>query len=128
MLDRIGLMNMAQQLAKHAAARQSVVARNIAHVDTPGYRRQDIAQFSESYRDDRQIAMRATRSGHVVHTQQEFATMFRVVESDTVAPNGNTVSLEDEILNSAEVKQQHDMAISIYQSGLGIIRASIGRR
>ncbi|NDR58536.1 FlgB family protein [Aliiruegeria sabulilitoris] len=128
MTTKIELLNMAQQLAQHAAARQSVVAENIANVDTPGYRQQDIPSFADSYNEfSGEGSMRATRPGHFGHSSQETAAKARIVESGVVAPNGNSVSLEDEILKSAEIQQQHDMAISIYRSGLGVIRASIGR-
>ncbi|RYH07492.1 FlgB family protein [Tropicimonas sp. IMCC6043] len=127
MLDRIGILQMARQLAEHSAARQSVVARNIAHADTPGYRQQDIPDFSEIYRSAG-TGMRATRSGHVNHTETGGRGKPFVVDGGPVAPNGNTVSLEDQILESAEIQQKHDMALAIYRSGLGVLRASLGRR
>lgn len=127
MLDRIGILQMARQLAEHSAARQSVVARNIAHADTPGYRQQDIPDFSEIYRSAG-TEMRATRSGHVNHAETGGRGKPFVVDGGTVAPNGNTVSLEDQILESAEIQQKHDMALAIYRSGLGVLRASLGRR
>ena len=44
------------------------------------------------------------------------------------SPNGNSVSLEAEMVKAVDVKQQHDMALSIYRSVSEIIRASLGRR
>ncbi|MFV0335150.1 MAG: FlgB family protein [Tropicimonas sp.] len=128
MFDKIELLNMAQRLAQHAAARQSVVARNIAQVDTPGYRQRDIASFADTYRAGEGDGLRATREGHLGTTESSAAPRPFLVEGGTIAPNGNNVSLEGEILKAAEIRQQHDMALSIYRSGLGVIRASLGRR
>ena len=43
------------------------------------------------------------------------------------APNGNTVSLETEMVRATEVRHQHEMALSVYQSALGVLRTSLGR-
>lgn len=129
MIGQIEILHMAQQLAEHAAARQSVVAKNIAHADTPGFRQQDVQSFSETYRNTDAVSdMRATRRGHFGKMEASAMPVAFEVEGGTVKPNGNNVSLENEILKSAEIKQQHDMALSIYRSGLGIVRASLGRR
>ena len=42
-------------------------------------------------------------------------------------PNGNSVSLETEMVDAVAAKRQSDRALAIYRSGLTILRASIGR-
>jgi flagellar basal-body rod protein FlgB len=44
------------------------------------------------------------------------------------SPNGNTVSLETEMVRAVEVKQQHDMALAVYRTVSDIVRTSLGRR
>ncbi|MDV7141388.1 FlgB family protein [Tropicimonas sp. TH_r6] len=128
MTDRIELLSMAQKLAEHAATRQSVVAKNIANVDTPGFKRLGLPSFAETYEaSGGSASMRATRPGHLGAMSDSMPMKARVQDGGTVKPNGNNVSLEDEILTSADIRQQHEMALSIYQSGLGIMRASLGR-
>ena len=43
-LNNISVMNMLQQNMKYSASRQAVISQNIANVDTPEYRRRDIAK------------------------------------------------------------------------------------
>ena len=43
-------------------------------------------------------------------------------------PNGNTVSLEDQMLRAAEVRQQHELATGVYAKSLEILRAAVTRR
>ncbi len=119
---------MAQQLARHAAARQEVVARNIAQVDTPGFRRMDIPSFAELYGDGELGDMRATRAGHLGAVESEVSGRPFFAKGGTTAPNGNNISLETEVLKAAEVRQEHEMALAVYRSGLSVIRASLGRR
>ena len=44
------------------------------------------------------------------------------------APNGNTVSIEYELVRQADAKRQFDLSLSVYQSGLSLLRTSLGRR
>ena len=46
MLEKIGILNLATDKARHAAARQEVAARNVANADTPGYRARDVTEFN----------------------------------------------------------------------------------
>jgi len=42
-------------------------------------------------------------------------------------PNGNSVSVENELLRSVDIRRQHDHSIAIYRSTLSILRTSLGR-
>ncbi len=127
MFDNLELMRMATGLARHASTRQEVAARNVANADTPGYRAQDVVAFRDLYESEAAGTLRATRSGHF--GAGEIATAPRLFEAaGEAAPNGNTVSLETEMMRSAEIRHQHDMATSIYKTSLDILRTSLGRR
>jgi len=121
---------MAQAMAQHAAARQSVIAENVANADTPGYKARDLASFGETFRAGRGSGLRATRAGHVpgregLQTPPIPSTAHR---PGAAAPNGNTVSLEQEIFASAEAQSQHETAMAIYKSALSILRTSASAR
>jgi flagellar basal-body rod protein FlgB len=55
------------------------------------------------------------------------APSMHVDEAQPTDPNGNSVSVEQEILRSVDAKRQHDRAIAIYRSSLKILRSSLGR-
>jgi flagellar basal-body rod protein FlgB len=127
MFEKLEIMRLAGGLAAHASARQSEVARNVANADTPGYRARDLPSFEEAYRQRLETPMRATRPGHL--TEGEGGASWRPVDApDAESPNGNTVSLEDQMVRAAEVRHQHDLALGVYSSTLNILRTSIGRR
>lgn len=126
MFEKLELMQMAQNLAAHSGARLGVIARNIAQADTPGFHAQDIASFAEVYGSE-SAQMRGTRPGHLGGTDP-MAALVPVASPGPADPNGNTVSLEREMLKAVEVRQSHDMALAIYRSTADVLRASLGRR
>jgi flagellar basal-body rod protein FlgB len=126
----INTLSLASALAAHAAARQQVLAENVAHADTPGYRARDIADFAAIV-DSQQgaFAARTTRPGHIPFGAD--ARGFEPREQTALGaetPNGNSVSLEDQMMRSAEVRQGHEMAIGVYAKSLEILRAAVTRR
>ena len=129
MIQNMTIFQMASGLTRHASDRQALTAQNIANADTPGYKARDVVPFAESYEASGTLSMRGTRAGHF-GMQQGGARpeSFEVSPFGIESPNGNAVSLEAEMIRSAEVRQQHDMAIGIYQKSLTILRTSIGRK
>lgn len=130
MFEKLELTRMAQALAAHAGARLGAVAKNVANADTPGYRAQDTVSFADSYdAAGGGGQMRATRAGHITGDGggQTPALMQRRA-SLAGAPNGNSVSLEQEMVKAAAARQDHDMALAIYRNTSSILRASLGRQ
>jgi flagellar basal-body rod protein FlgB len=125
MFEKLELTKMAQALAAHSGARMSVIAQNVAHADTPGYKAKDLPSFDRVFAAERGL-MRGTRPGHLTAS---FSAMTLVAERTPgrEAPNGNTVSLEGEMVKSVEARQSHEMALAIYRATSDVVRASLGR-
>ncbi len=123
-MSDLTITSMAHDLMAHAATRQSMISRNVANADTPGYRATDLPGFAETLDDG--FDLRATRPGHLGWGEATAAA--RPVDRDAeAAPNGNTVSLENEMMHAAGIRQQHDMAMSVYTTARDILRSSLGR-
>ena len=123
----LNVFKTAYAMATHAGQRQSVIARNMANADTPGYQPRDIQAFEKAFElSGREVAMTATRSGHLhgSNGSQSWAEVSAVHAGD---PNGNGVSVEEEMLKAVEVKRQHDRALAIYKSSMNVLRSSLGR-
>ena len=126
MFAQIDTMRMARDLGAHAAQRQRVIAMNVANADTPGYRARDLAEFEDGVRHA-SLELRTTRAGHL--TAGLPGPRVRAVEVEgEPSPNGNTVSLEDEMIRSADAKRGFDLSLSVMQSGMTLMRTAIGRR
>lgn len=124
MYDSLDIFRMSSAMAQHAAARQAVVATNLANADTPGYRAQSLPDFATVW-DRGATGMRATRPGHIA-PQDSLAA--RVSARGTEAsPNGNSVSIESEMLAAIEAQREHGRALAIWRHATGLLRTSLGR-
>lgn len=124
MFGKLEITAMAQSMAAHAGDRMSLIARNVANADTPGYRALDLPDFAQVF-EGGGLPMRATRPGHLGADSSAPALAFAT--TDQASPNGNSVSVEAEMVKAAGARQEHEMALAIYRSTSGIIRASLGR-
>ena len=128
MFEKLEITAMAQAMASHAGARLGAISQNMANADTPGYKARDVADFNTVWAAGQNGGeMRATRNGHLGSTAQTMTPEI-IASSGASAPNGNSVSLEGEMVKAAEVRQQHDMALAIYRATSDILRTSLGRK
>jgi flagellar basal-body rod protein FlgB len=125
MFEKLELTRMAQALAAQSGARMAVIAENVANADTPGYKARDLPAFAEVY-DEAGLEMRVTRPGHRTGSPSGSVPVPDIVRGHD-APNGNSVSLEAEMVKSVEARQNHEMALAIYRATSDVIRASLGR-
>jgi flagellar basal-body rod protein FlgB len=125
MFEKLELTRMAQSLAAHSGARMAVIAQNVANADTPGYKAKDMPAFAEVF-SETGGDMRATRAGHFSAASTPGMPMADTIRGHE-APNGNSVSLEAEMVKSVEARQSHDMALAIYRATSDVVRASLGR-
>lgn len=124
MFENLELTRMANAMAARAGERMGVIAQNVANADTPGFKAMDLPSFAETYQDGGP-PMRATRAGHFGALEESEPTPRR--DTSAGAPNGNSVSLEQEMVKSAGVRQDHEMALAIYRNTTDILRASLGK-
>ena len=125
----LSILNLASALAAHASARQQVIAENIAQADTPGYRARDIADFGTLVESEPAFSARMTRPGHIAFGADPHGfEPHDVAAFGAETPNGNSVSLEDQMMRAAEVRQEHDMALGVYAKTMAILRSTVARR
>ena len=109
------------------SGRMRVIAENIAHADTPGYRARDIPGFAEAMAEPTGFAPRATRPGHMARPDQPRFEPREAAALGAETPNGNSVALEDQMARAAEVRTSHEMALGVYRKTLDILRESAGK-
>lgn len=115
MFDDLRILQDASALARHSAKRQQVIAENVANANTPGYAARDLEDFKSVY---------ATRRGEGASID------WRPIENPGAAkasPNGNTVSLQEELMRSAQTEGRHDTALAVYRKAIDILKMSLGR-
>ena len=96
-----------------ATYRQTLVASNLANIDTPGYQTRDVAFQNEmAY---------ASLSDY----QQPMRPFARAVQGLMVRPDGNNVSLDREGMLLAQTQLQYKMAIELIRSEFRGIHGAI---
>ncbi|MEP0964455.1 MAG: FlgB family protein [Roseobacter sp.] len=131
MFANLEIFRMSQAMAVHAGQKQAVTAQNVANADTPEYKARDVVAFSNAYQAAESSlaweSQKSSRSSHINGASSE-RMLEPIIDEDGVgSPNGNTVSLENEMLKSLDAKRQHDRALAIYKSSMNIIRSSLSR-
>lgn len=105
-----------QRLEKYldlVAFRHELISSNLANVDTPGYRTQDIAFESEM----RRAQQRLEGTPVAPHVQQ--------VKGLVERPDGNNVSLDRETLALAQVQLQYRTGVELLRNEIHLVESAI---
>ena len=124
-MNDLAILRLADGLARHSASRHSLVAKNIANADTPGYKAKDLPRFDTLVRSD--FDARATRPGHLTGQQTVNMSPIEASAFGTESPNGNDVSVTDQLTRATQALGNHDKAVTIYRKTLDILRLGLGR-
>ncbi|MEO1363117.1 MAG: FlgB family protein [Pseudomonadota bacterium] len=129
MFQGLTVFETAYAMAVHAGQKQAVVAQNVANADTPGYVARDLPSFKDIYAPagSSDVVARATRDGHM-HGHASDARTLIEKDHSFAAPDGNSVSIDAEMLRGTDAKRQHDRSLAIYRSALSVLRSSLGRQ
>jgi len=130
MFAKLELFQMASRAAEHASQRHNLIAQNIANADTPGYRMKDLEPFAKAFENSWNSTpgseLKRTRIGHI-DLQRSSEVGFHQTQpaSEALSPNGNSVSLELEMVKASQAKQAHELAVATYKNGIDLVRASL---
>lgn len=132
MLEDLQLFSMTQKTMDWLARRQSVLAENVANANTPGYRSKDLKPLS--FKDTLTQPATAVQAT-VTNPVHVAATIEKPLANDTAKdrrpeeskPDGNTVLLEEQMEKIGQVKSRYELAASLFQKNLGMIKTAIGR-
>ncbi|GER08639.1 flagellar basal body rod protein FlgB [Iodidimonas muriae] len=135
-LSKIPLMAAIKDRMQWLNRNQTVLAKNIANSDTPGYKPQALAAQDFSALVDstsasrtagpRSVGLRATQSGHFAGAG-DGSDGLRVVDAPVteVAPDGNAVDLEEQLLAVAQNQMDHGMMVELYRKQVGFLRSAL---
>jgi flagellar basal-body rod protein FlgB len=127
-----GLMPVLERGLDVAVARHKVISSNIANDETPGYKTKEI-NFEQELKktlDKNTLSMAKTNSSHLnAGGLGGKGIDIRVDKSAQTGLDGNSVSLEKEMVKMAENKLMHDAAMTLLSKKFeGLKSAIIGGR
>jgi flagellar basal-body rod protein FlgB len=120
-----------QQALSGLARRQQAIAGNIANVDTPGYRRQDVA-FEAALRDSGDRSRLATTSaGHiaVAPTGESLLPSFagEADRSSTGRNDGNNIDIDYEMTRLADTSLRYQLLTQATSARFMTLREIVSR-
>lgn len=129
----IPLFDVLKSKLAYMSQRQSVLAQNIANADTPGYQAQDVQapDFKKMMAGagDGQLPMKTTNEKHFPGRNISGGS-FSVINRESTYernPNGNNVSIEEEMSKVAENQAEYQKVLNIYRKSVDMFKTAIGK-
>ena len=126
----IGILKMLKTSMGYTHERQDMLARNIANVDTPGYKAREMREtdFKKIVQaESRRLQMRGTSVLHQkpLNASQTFRDENLRKPYETT-PTENTVVLEEQMAKVAENEMMHEQAANLYQKTSKLFKIALG--
>jgi flagellar basal-body rod protein FlgB len=112
----------AKKLLEATVLRHEALANNLANIETPGYKRLDIAP---SFGSELQRALASQDPAAVSAVEPKFEVDRAAVAQ---SPDGNTVKLESELVNLQQNTLNHTLATQLLTARLTKLRLAITGR
>lgn len=131
--SNITLFNAMKAKLDYLSARQAVLAQNVANADTPDYRAKDIAApdfraLAGSGSTGSRLTMTTTSPAHVATAAMagQFSMETRK-KTNELNPNGNNVSIEEEMMLMAGNQAEYQKAMNLYGKTVAMFKTALGR-
>lgn len=130
--QNIGLMKAITAKMSYLNQRQGVLAQNIANADTPGYQARDLKEvdFSGVLKDvtrSSQVKPETTSANHIGGGGQIAPSEASVSKPDyEIAPAGNAVILEEQMLKMSRNMMDYNLMTTLYQKNVSMMRTALG--
>lgn len=128
----IPLLSALTEKMKWHQARQGLLAENVANAETPGYRGRDLKAygFAEHMRNMSvaTISTTTTNPSHITKAgsgADSFGS--RQLNNFEVTPEGNGVTLEDEMMKVTTNQMDYQAVTALYSRSIRMIKLALGR-
>jgi flagellar basal-body rod protein FlgB len=123
---------MTEKMRWHQA-RQSLLAENVANAETPGFRGRDLKAFSledvNANRSEAAVTTVATNPMHFSVSSEKGGGGFpsRSLNSFEITPEGNGVTLEDEMMKVTANQMDYQAVTTLYTRSMQLLRTALGK-
>lgn len=124
-----GILGIISKRMQWLGQRHSVVARNVANSDTPNYIPQDLTESSFRAALRKETPRAEPLRTHQAHllSGDSAAPAKESEQSDIyeVAPSGNAVILEQELVKMNQVQAQHSLMVNLYRKHVEMMKLAL---
>lgn len=116
----------------YLAQRHAVLAANLANADTPGFRPNDLKPFAASLRElgarVPPVGLARTQAAHLQGGATPARGDARSMRAGSyeVAPSGNAVVIEEQMLKMSRTQLDYQLAASLYGKHVAMLKAALG--
>ncbi len=127
------LLSMLRDRMTWLHQRQDLLSQNVANADTPGYVARDLKpmDFAQALKGaaPKGSSMMVTNTRHINLSRAMGSSKFEDRESPDVqsSPNGNAVSLENQMIKVSDTQAQFAAAANLYAKAMSLMKTAIGR-
>ncbi len=136
-IQDIGLFQAIGAKMNYLNQRQGVIAQNVANADTPNYRPKDLVpvDFSKMLKAQmggdnaiKPVSVKATDNQHIGGLNGKMnLNAKKQRDMYEVAPAGNAVIMEEQLIKSGQNAMDYNMMLNIYQKQISMFRTALGR-
>ena len=129
-LSRIPLFAAITKRMGWLGERQAVLAENVANADTPGYASKDVKplDFAKLVAGTaHRLPLATTQTRHIVPVSAEGAFEQVTDPASERSPNGNDVSIEDQMMKISDTNNDYALTTSLYKKQIGLLQMVLGR-
>ncbi|HNQ92149.1 MAG TPA: flagellar basal body rod protein FlgB [Alphaproteobacteria bacterium] len=134
-IENIGLFQAMSAKMNYLAERQKVISQNVANADTPGYTSQDLNKVDfgrmvdKITQDHKSISLATSEAGHMLPPNQAIpAKEGKNKTPYEVAPDGNAVVLEEQMIRASQNQMDYSLMINLYRNNVDMMRTALGRQ
>jgi flagellar basal-body rod protein FlgB len=120
------LMRLLAQKMGYLNQRSSVLAENVANANTPAYKARDLAPFSFGDELNKSVGFAVTDPKHIVPASMSGVNAKTVkAKSFETVPSGNSVDLEQQMMQVSENSVNYQLVTQIYKQVTGWFRIAV---
>jgi flagellar basal-body rod protein FlgB len=118
-------INRLEQAINQSTAKQKVISNNIANVDTPNYKAQDV-RFNQSLNNELQkLNAKKTNSKHIDFGSTATGYQILTRKNSNYQHNGNNVDIDQEMTDMAKNQIQYNALIDRLSSKFNSLKTVI---
>ena len=124
-----GLLRLMTEKMAYLGQRQAVLAQNVANANTPGFKAKDLAPFSfNDALKEASAGMVVTDPRHIVPASMAGVNAStKKAHSFETVPSGNSVELEQQMMQVSETAVDYQAVTSVYHKIMGLFKTAIGK-
>jgi len=130
-LNSLGVFKLMSKKMNWLTQRQQVLSQNIANVDTPKFKPEDLTPFTfrNALSDNRRLDPTLTNPSHMAlpRANDGPGKVGKERKPYETKPDGNAVVVEEQMLKMSQSAQDFNMVTSLYKKNVGLLKTALSR-